>query len=90
MTFRFNPFPTLLLNFKPIPSISPKLMNSNHDYPSKKIFFWSVPQKTEVLRILPIEMLELPNFGHMTTFKMQFESYDIVLLMMQLTEIMTS
>ena len=37
-----------------------------------------------------IEMLELPNFDHMTTFKMSYESRDKILLMTSWTEIMTS
>ena len=37
-----------------------------------------------------MEMLELPNFGHMTTSTMQFESREKILLQTSLTEIMTS
>ena len=37
-----------------------------------------------------MEMLELPNFGHMTTSAMQFESREKILLQTSLTEIMTS
>ena len=33
----------------------------------KKRFFWSDPYKIEVMMISLTEMLELPNFGHMTT-----------------------
>ena len=36
------------------------------------------------------EMLELTNFGHMTTFTLQFEPHDKILLVMSWTEIMTS
>ena len=35
-------------------------------------------------------MLELPNFGHMTTFTICFESHDKNLLVVSRTEIMTS
>ena len=35
LTFSFNPFATLLLNFKAIPSVSPKLLNLNQEHPSK-------------------------------------------------------
>ena len=35
-------------------------------------------------------MLELPNFGHMNTSTMQFESRDKILLVTSSTEIMTS
>ena len=35
-------------------------------------------------------MLELPNFGHMTTFTIWFESRDKILLVASWTEIMTS
>ena len=48
--------------------VSPlKLSNLNQDHPSKKWFFWSKPYKIEVMITSAIEMLELPNFGHMTT-----------------------
>ena len=33
----------------------------------KKWFFWSNPYKIEVMITSLLEMLELPNFGHMTT-----------------------
>ena len=35
--------------------------------PQKKWFFWSDPYKLEVMINSLIEMLELPNFGHITT-----------------------
>ena len=35
-------------------------------------------------------MIELPNFGHMTTFTVWFESRDKILLVASWTEIMTS
>ena len=37
-----------------------------------------------------IEVLELPNFGHVTTSTIKFESRDKFLLIMSQTEIMTS
>ena len=37
----------------------------------------------------PTEMLDLPNFGHMTTFTFLFESHDKILLMTSWTEIMS-
>ena len=37
MTFSFNPFAKLEQNFKFVSSISPKLLNLNKDYPSKKV-----------------------------------------------------
>ena len=33
----------------------------------KKRFFWSNPYKIEVVITSLIEMLQLPNFGHMNT-----------------------
>ena len=36
--------------------------------PQKKWFFWSNSYKIEVMITSLTEMLELPNFGHMTTF----------------------
>ena len=38
-TFSFNPFATLVYNFKVIPSTSPKLLNLNQDHSSKKVVF---------------------------------------------------
>ena len=35
-------------------------------------------------------MLELPNFGHMTTFTIWFESHEKILLVVSWTEIVTS
>ena len=37
-----------------------------------------------------IKMLELPNFGHMITSTIQFESRDKILLVTSQTEVMTS
>ena len=39
LTFSFNPFVTLLQNFKFAPSASPKLLNLNQDHPSRKAIF---------------------------------------------------
>ena len=39
LTFSFNPFATVLQNFKFVPSDSPKLLNLNQDHPSKKAIF---------------------------------------------------
>ena len=39
LTFSFNPFATLVQNFKFAPSASPKLLNLNQDQPSKKAIF---------------------------------------------------
>ena len=67
LTFSFNPFDRLVQNFKFVPSAGPKLLNLNQDHPSKKKqFFWSNPYKIEVIITSLIQMLELPNFGHMT------------------------
>ena len=39
MTFSFNPFTTLVQNFKFVPSASPKLLNLNQNHLSKKAIF---------------------------------------------------
>ena len=39
VNFSFNPFPTLMQNFKFVPSASPKLLNLNQDHSSKKAIF---------------------------------------------------
>ena len=67
LTFSFNPFDRLVQNFKFIPSAAPKFLNLNQDHPSKKGFFWSNPYKIEIMITSFIQMLELANFGHMTT-----------------------
>ena len=47
---------------------SPKLVNLEPRPPLKKmLFFWLNPHKIEVVITSLIEMLELPNFGHMIT-----------------------
>ena len=72
--FSFNPFVTLLQNFKATPSVSPKLLNLNQDHttPLKKWLF-SNPYKIEVMITFLTEMLELPNLGHMATSTIWFE-----------------
>ena len=67
LTFSFNAFVTLVQNFKFVTSASPKLLKLNQDHPSKKRFFWSNPYEIEVMITFLKEMLQLPNFGHMTT-----------------------
>ena len=76
LTFRFNTFDRLVQNFKFVPSASPKLLNFNKDHPSKKRFFWSNPYNIEVMITSLIQTLELPNFGHVTTSIIKFESCD--------------
>ena len=69
LTVSFNIFATLVLNFKFMPSDSPKLFNLNQDNPSKKMGLKKVsnPYKIEIMIISLIETLELPNIDHMTT-----------------------
>ena len=67
LTFSFNSFSKLVQIFKTTPSAIPKLMNLNQDHPSKKWFYWSNPNKIEVMITSFIEMLELLNFGHTIT-----------------------
>ena len=67
LTFCFNPFFSLMQNFKFVPIVSPKYLNLNQDHLSKKAFFWSNLYKIEVLITSLIEMLQLPNFGRMNT-----------------------
>ena len=76
LTFSFNLFVKLVQNFKAIPSASPKLLNLNQDHPSKKVvslvkslsYSMSLYYKIEVMITSLVEVLELPNYGHMTTF----------------------
>ena len=48
--------------------------------PQKNWFFWWNSCKIEVLVTSLIEMLVLPNFGHITTSTIWFESRDKILL----------
>ena len=57
LSFRFNLFAMLVQNFKLVRITGPKLLNLSQDHPSNK----------KVVIISLIEMLELPNFGHMNT-----------------------
>ena len=68
LTFSFNTFATLVLNFKFVSSTSPKLSNLNQDHPSKKSgFSGQILIKLRFMITSLTKMLELPNFGHMTT-----------------------
>ena len=67
LTFSFNPFVSLMQNFKFVSIVSPKYLNLNQDHPSKKAFFWSNLYKIEVLITSLIEMLQLPDFGRTNT-----------------------
>ena len=67
LTFSFNPFATLVLNFQFIPSASPKLLNLNQDHPSKNRILWLNPYKIEIMITFLIEMLQLQKFNPMTT-----------------------
>ena len=49
-----------------------------------------LPDKVEVMITSLIELLELPNFGHMTISTIKFKSCDKILLMTSWTETMTS
>ena len=90
LTFSFNPFATLVQNFKFVPSASPKLLNLNQDHPSKKAIFWSNLYKIEIMITFLIEMLQLSNFGHMTTSTIKIESRHKILLVTSWAKIMTS
>ena len=59
---------------------SSKYLNLKQDPPQKKRFFWSNPYNTDVMITSLIEILELPNFGHMTASTIKFESRDNILL----------
>ena len=58
-----SPQNLLVWNFRFVPSASPKLLNLSQDHCSKKNGFSG-------------QILELPNFGHMTTSIIWFESCD--------------
>ena len=66
LPFSFNPFLTIVENFKYVRSVSSKLLDLNQDHPSKKWFFWSNSYKIEIVITSLIEMLELLNFRQLT------------------------
>ena len=66
LAFSFTTFATQLSNFKATPRISPKLQNLKQVHPSKNVSLSNLC-KMEVMMTSLIEMLDLPNFGHMTT-----------------------
>ena len=45
---------------------SPKSMSLNQEHPSKEVFL-AKPYKLEVMIIYLVKMIELDNFGHVTT-----------------------
>ena len=55
----------------------------------KKRFLWSNPYKIKVMITSLIVVLDLPNFGHMSTFTKWFESRHKILLVAPLAEILT-
>ena len=67
-TFSFNPFATLIKSFEFKLSASPKLLNLKQEKKKKNCFFWSNSNEIEIMISSLIEILDLPNFGHMTTF----------------------
>ena len=67
LTFIFNLFATLVQNFKFVPSAALKLLNLDQDHALKKQFLGSNSYKIEVMITFFIEMVQLPNFGYMTT-----------------------
>ena len=90
LTFSFKFFATLVQNFKFAPSASPNYWSWTMTTRLKQRYFWSNPYIIEIMITSLTEMLELPNFGHMTTFTLWFNSYDKFLLMTSWTGIMTS
>ena len=66
---------SLIIELEPIPPLK------------KKTVFWSNPYKTEVIITSLAEMLKLPKYGHMTTFTLQFESHDKIVLLTSWAEI---
>ena len=70
------------------PSASHRLLNLNQEHLFKK-FLWSNPYKVKIMRSSLMEMLELRNFGHVTTSTIQFDSRYKILLVTSWTEVMT-
>ena len=81
LSFSFNFFVTLIQNFWAIPSASSTLFNLNQEYPLKNSIFRSNPNKIGVVITYLREMLDLPNFGHVTATTIWFKSNDKTLPM---------
>ena len=64
-------FITLLIDWCKISSLYlvpvPNYWTWTKTAPEKKRFFWSNPYKIELMNTSLIQMLQIPNFGHMTT-----------------------
>ena len=90
LTFSFNLFPLWckisISHLVPVPNY----WTWTRTTPQKKWFFWSNPYKFEIVITSLIEMQVLPNFGHMATSTIWFESHDKILLVTSWTWIMTS
>ena len=89
LNFSFKPFPTLVWNFKGIPSAVPNYWTWTKTTLQKKRFLWSNSYKIQVIITFLIETLELPNFSHMTTSTIWFDSRDNISLVTSYTQIMT-
>ena len=81
LSFSCNFFVTLVQNFRAIPSASSTLFNLNQEHPLKNQIFWSNPNKIGVVITYLREMLDLPNFGHVTPTTIWFKSHDKILPM---------
>ena len=90
LTFSFNPLP----HWCKIPSLYlvpvPNHWTWTKTTPRRKRLFWSNPYKIEVVITSLIEMPQLPNFGHMNTSTIWFESRDKILLVTSSAKVMTS
>ena len=51
--------------------------------------FWSKPHKIEIMITYLKDMLESPNFGHMTTSTILFDSRNKILQVTPWTKVMT-
>ena len=67
ITFSFNPIDNAGVNFQGHTLCQSQIVELNPRPLLKKWFFWSNRYNIEVMITCLIEMLELPNFGHMTT-----------------------
>ena len=82
--------PHLRKSWRPLLVPVPNYWTSTKSSLHRNWFFWANPYKIEVMITSLIEMLDLSNFGHMTTSTKQFDSRDKVLSVTSWTEIMTS
>ena len=75
LAFSFNPFATLVLNFKALSSGSSRLSNLNQEHPSKKLLFL----------VISLQDWSCDNFSHRNARVTKLRSHNYVYTIIRLT-----